>query len=192
MSAIDAKPRHHWFHVPFQIIVGAFCVYWYLHPPAPNKAVLILTGVTVVMALLDMGPTHKAVYLILVVCLMFIENHAINKERADYAREEASRREQENQRFLNIANELARSTRRSHEQFTATMSRFDENVKMITGGNSFCYLAFSNPRTAQSMLVAVHKGKYPLHDINIRIVDINKFLNANAPNQIGRASCREK
>src|ERR1700693_4859718 len=82
----------HWFHIPCQAIVAIFCVYWYWRIPAPNKAVLILIGVTVVMALLEMRTSHKAVYLLLVICLMFVENRAINKDRADLLREEASRR----------------------------------------------------------------------------------------------------
>ena len=75
MADTQAKqPATHWFHLPWQIIVSCICIYWYWHPPAPNKAVLILTGVTIVMALLEMRTSHKAIYLILVLCLMFIEN----------------------------------------------------------------------------------------------------------------------
>jgi hypothetical protein len=47
----------------------------------------------------------------------------------------------------------------------------------ITGGDSFCYLAFSLPdnEQSQSLITAVHKGEYPLYDVNIRIVDLDKF-----------------
>src|ERR1700722_14121252 len=98
----DAKVKERfvtWFHTPWQILVACFCVYWYRHPPVPNKAVLILTGVTVVMALLEMRSPQKAVYLILVLSLMFIENRAINSDRADATRAEDDRRKEEREKF---------------------------------------------------------------------------------------------
>ena len=48
----------------------------------------------------------------------------------------------------------------------------------ITGGDSFCYLAFQLPENCSNnnaMAVIVHKGEYPLYDVGIRIVDLAKF-----------------
>ena len=73
-------------------VESSFCIYWYWYPPAPNKAVLILTGVTVVMALLDMRPRLKAVYLVLVIWVMGIENRAINRDRVEANRARGSQK----------------------------------------------------------------------------------------------------
>ncbi len=47
----------------------------------------------------------------------------------------------------------------------------------VTGGDSFCYLAFSLPDdgSINAMLTAVHKGEFPLYDVSVRIVDLDKF-----------------
>ncbi len=146
---------NHWFHIPAQLVVLGFCIYWYFHLPLPNKAVLILTGVTVVMALLEMRPTNKAVYLLLVICLMFIENRAINKDHADLVASEEGRREEENARFETIVNGLRTSIDNGQRQFSATMNGAKEllnetrsiaelsekSLKNLTGGRSFPYIS---------------------------------------------------
>ncbi|HLA38048.1 MAG TPA: hypothetical protein VJZ02_06255 [Candidatus Brocadiales bacterium] len=50
-------------------------------------------------------------------------------------------------------------------------------VASVTGGDSFCYLVFSlgDGTTNMPPLVLVHQGKYPLYDVGIRIVDLEKF-----------------
>jgi hypothetical protein len=47
----------------------------------------------------------------------------------------------------------------------------------VTGGDSFCYLALSlGDEAANSPLLAVvHQGNYPLYDVQIRVVDLEKF-----------------
>jgi len=150
---VETEPGNHWFHTPWQIIVTSFCTYWYWHPPAPNKAVLVLTGVTVVMALLDMSTGHKAVYLLLVICLMFIENRAINKDRGDAAAAESQRRLAENKQFQTIADGITASIQASQGQFEATMQQAgkilgttqqvgklaQKNLESVTGGDSYAY-----------------------------------------------------
>ena len=98
-DAAGKMSTNHWLHIPAQVIVAGFCFYWYLHSPAPNKAVLILTGVTIVMALLGMHPGHKVVYLLLVICLMSIENRAINQDRAKFETAQTEARKEEKRSF---------------------------------------------------------------------------------------------
>lgn len=53
-----------------------------------------------------------------------------------------------------------------------------QNLYSITGGDSFCYLAFQLPDNCSdnsALLSIVHKGEYPLYDVSIRIVDLAKF-----------------
>jgi hypothetical protein len=101
------KSANHWIHIPTLLAVGSFCVYWwYWHKPVPGQAVLWLAGVAVIMTLWEMRPIHKTGYLLLVICLMFLENRAIHKDRADFAGDEASRRKDEREQFSKIGTSL--------------------------------------------------------------------------------------
>jgi hypothetical protein len=140
-----------WFHIPAQAVVLGFCIYWYFHSPVPNKAVLILTGVTVIIALLDMRPSHKAVYLLLVFALMFIENRAINKDHAKAVEAEDRRQKNEGDKFNEIASGLRVAIQQGQAQFDTTIGRANaildatqKNLLSITGGNSFAYVAPQN------------------------------------------------
>jgi hypothetical protein len=48
-----------------------------------------------------------------------------------------------------------------------------QNISTVTGGDSFCYVSFS-PIPSQGVLVvmAVHKGKFPLHSVEVAIDDL--------------------
>ncbi len=48
-------------------------------------------------------------------------------------------------------------------------------VSSVTGGDSFCYLDFTRTPAATTDLFLVHQGKYPLFDLTIRVVDVEKF-----------------
>ena len=178
---MEAKSANHWFHIPWQIIVASFCVYWYWHPPAPNKAVLILTGVTVVMALLDMSKGHKAVYLLLVICLMFIENRAINKDRSDAVAAEDGRRIDENKQFQNIANGIQAAITESDRHFAVTMGNMegmiteeDKNLLQTMGGRGYPFFLPTFPITAsETFPVKVfywNSKNIPLIDVNVDIM----------------------
>ena len=197
---VEARSKladHSWFHVPWQIIVAGLCTYWYWHPPTPNKAVLVLTGVTVFMALLEMRTSHKAVYLILVLCLMFIENRAINKDRADATTAEEERRKEERAEFKHIGTGIESAVQQSQQQFQVTVQQsqdqfnatlraeksnlaqtlggLKETVNAATGGEGFCYALVIPPGsvTANSPGLAsiIPKGKYPLTNVNALVTD---------------------
>jgi hypothetical protein len=165
---METKPANHWFHIPWQIVVAAFCLYWYWHPPAPNKAVLILTGITVVMALLEMSKVHKAVYLVLVICLMFIENRAINKDRADASQAEEGRRKEERDKFQSIADGIQASIANSDKEFAATMGRTNQVLLNVTGGDSFGFVV-PQPWGEQIPLLVWNHGDHPLTGVTITI-----------------------
>lgn len=179
MSEIEtSKPVRDWFHIPIQTTVAAFCLYWYWHAPAPNKAVLLLGGVAALMALVEMRPIHKAIYFALIVALMFVENRAIDKDRREFANAEASRRMDENQQFSNIASALKQSMTNNQMAFDATINKANqllglsrENVQTLTGAESYAYLAFV---PGQGFLAFPHKGQYPLYGVSARIVELGK------------------
>ena len=52
-----------------------------------------------------------------------------------------------------------------------------EIVGLVTGGDSFCYMAVSsiNPAKNIGLLVFVQEGKDPLYGVEARIVDLQKF-----------------
>ncbi len=52
-----------------------------------------------------------------------------------------------------------------------------EIAQSIIGGDSFCYLSVSPLKQPddQALLTLVHQGKYPLYDLGVRIVDVDKF-----------------
>lgn len=52
-----------------------------------------------------------------------------------------------------------------------------ENSMFVTGGNSFCYVIFTKPdvQSNSSLIMLMSDGKYPLYDVNVRIVDLAKF-----------------
>lgn len=50
-------------------------------------------------------------------------------------------------------------------------------AQSITGGDSFAYITptFLMGSSKSALLTLVHQGEYPLYDLNIRIVDLDKF-----------------
>jgi len=57
----------------------------------------------------------------------------------------------------------------------ATLSQ--QIAHSVTGGESYCYLAFSLPdsNSTNSLMTVVHQGKFPLYDVSIRLVDLAAF-----------------
>ncbi len=53
-----------------------------------------------------------------------------------------------------------------------------QNIETVTGGDSFCY-AFI--KASWPYFSVVHRGKYPLYDVNIRVVDVEKFETIRPP-----------
>jgi hypothetical protein len=202
-SEQSEKPIPNWFHFPIQFVALAFFVYWHWHPPAPNKAVLALAAVAALMVLAGMRPLHKAIYFVVIMALVFTENHAINKDRADFARDESSRRKEENQQFSDIGTAITNNVQQlldhSDSEFARTMAGSDaimsgvaDNIKTQTGGNSFAFVTFTAepaqafemhwnnflaPKGEPYFLVSVTShGKYPLRGTHAIMMDDERRL----------------
>lgn len=200
---IKAIPN--WFHFLIQIGAAVWLIYWHWHPPAPNKAVLALAAVAALMVLADMLPIHKAIYLVIIIALVFTENRAIDKDRADFARDEAGRRQEENQKFSDIGTAVTNNVQKlldhSDSEFSQTMARSDaimsgvvDSIKTQTGGNSFAFIDFTAeparafemhwndfvaPRGEPYFLVSVTShGKYPLRGTHAIMMDAERRLAA--------------
>jgi hypothetical protein len=71
--------------VSFQLVIAVAYLWLCWHFPGPGKALLWLTVSAVLMTVSGTGPSHKAVWLLLVFALMFLENKSIDKDRAENA-----------------------------------------------------------------------------------------------------------
>ena len=144
--------RSKWFHGVLQIITIALCGWWWFVVPAPGKAVLALTIVAVIMTIESLTGRQRAIWLVLIFALAFVENRAINRDRQKFADDEAGRRENENKQFskigdsikTNVQNLLDHSDQQFHQtvtkqssQFAATMRKTQTNIDEITGGDSY-------------------------------------------------------
>lgn len=112
---------HRLFHNFFQLPVALLYWYWCYHLPAPGKAVLALTVVAVIMTLVEMTAGHKTLWLLLVFCLVSLENKSINQDRANYAHEQSEARKQEQKEFKAIASRLESVISQNESAFDATM-----------------------------------------------------------------------
>ncbi len=173
-SGEEKKPVSHWFHFGLQAVVGACLLYWHWNPPPPNKAVLALAACAALMVFAAMRPIHKAIYFVLIVMLVLTESHAIDKDRRDFALDEASRREQENTKFQAIANGIQGAITDSDTNFKATMDSVNNATNMVTGGDTFCYLSLEPALNGFGMDI-IKVGKYPLRFRRVTIENQTMF-----------------
>ena len=75
-----------------------------------------------------------------------------------------------------ISQSVGIATKKSIEEINAAVSNArKEMVATITGGDSFCYIAFGSLSSSNvAFLTLVQQGQYPLYDISIRIVDLDR------------------
>jgi len=61
-----------------------------------------------------------------------------------------------------------------------------EIVKLVTGGDSFCYLTIMSldPLTNSGILTIVHQGDHPIYDVSARIVDLQKMKTIEKKNKM--------
>lgn len=107
------KRAPHWYHFPILAITAALLTYWLRRPPVPNRAVLALAAVAALMVLADMRPIHKALYFVLVLGLVIVENNAITKEHDDFEKDRLAA----NCQFNQIASDLKLSMQENRDKF---------------------------------------------------------------------------
>jgi hypothetical protein len=75
-----------------------------------------------------------------------------------------------------IGDELAKRKEISDiaNQLSSLQQQGEIAKRLVTGGDSYCYLNALGAGDVQD-LVLVHQGDYPLYDLQIRIVDLEKF-----------------
>lgn len=64
---------------------------------------------------------------------------------------------------------------RANKILTSLEQRTAAIFNQISGGNSFCFASFSKNYLDENYLSISHQGSYPLYDLTIRVVDLDKF-----------------
>ena len=161
--------------------LGCYCVYqlWpQVWPHIPGIAIAVLGVEAVIITLRagheKFGKAEQVMWLAIAFVLFFVEVRTTIRDRNERDREQATERQAENQQFRNIADSLGFSIKKSQAQFNATMLGLSENLKTVTGGDSFCFLTLAG-NDPSPLLLVVSQGKYPLHDVGVRLVDLQKF-----------------
>ncbi|MGH9739297.1 MAG: hypothetical protein ACRD4X_12040 [Candidatus Acidiferrales bacterium] len=156
---------------------------WY-PPVGVFIALLALMSVLVPIFrdLATMGQREKALRTVIFFALVLLEIRSIYFDRAKHDREEASVRLTQLEGFKSIADGINTTSMQNQQQFASTMKRSDEimqgvqdSINSVTGGDSYAYVVFGNLERAGALISVAHGGKYPLHDVDARITDPNKF-----------------
>lgn len=146
----------------------------------------VLGASAAVMSIRDMQHTLKFLWTVVIFALLIVELRAIDKDRTQYANEQAQIRKEERNSFSAIADGIRTAIQNSQNQFQATTDRSNkildqtantarlstESIKTMTGGDSFCYLDLVSVTATGGIPTIIQKGRYPLYDVTARIVDI--------------------
>jgi hypothetical protein len=138
------------------------------HPwPGLFIAILGFVGVLVPFFrdLSKIGRRERALWTAVMFTLVTLEIRSLKLAANDFEND----RKEQNSRFGQIADGLQTTIRNNQTQFDATMQGMrtlaalaSDNVKTVTGGDSFCYMVFNGD---SDVPVIVHVGKYPLYGV---------------------------
>jgi flagellar biosynthesis GTPase FlhF len=105
-------------------------------------------------------------------------------ESQEELRKTAEEQTQEQRGLRQQSDEIARLNREIAEAQTELRLKSDEVAELnkttaasVTGGDSYCYVQFINSLNGlvNGRMMVIHQGKFPLYDVQIRIVDLDKF-----------------
>ena len=74
-----------------------------------------------------------------------------------------------------VDNNLEKIEKRANDIFDNLGLKTALIFSQITGGNSFCFASLSQNHLGERNLSITHQGDYPLYDLTIRVVDLDKF-----------------
>jgi len=183
---VRAHLRRHWFFDLVQFAAIPLIFVWWHNLPSPGFAIGVLAVLAAVMSVQsDMRGWQRAAWILLFGAFLAVEFRAITKDRVDAALADAEKRASENAQFLTIIKGLIDSNQQSQKQFQATMSglnttvdRVGDSIKTQTGGDSFAFVTFT-PQPNQQFIVAItSRGRYPLREVRITMVDEERRLQA--------------
>jgi hypothetical protein len=197
---LRAPVEYTWMLAVIQGLALIFSSYFLYSPPTSGISVAALGLVAVIMAIRveeKWGRTERVAWLILATVLMMVEVRAIQQEHDIHDREQAAVRRDEREQFQKIANNLTEVLKQNQNHFLQTVQQLSlvskkqgqvvnlaiDSINATTGGDSYCYFLTGG----NGLLALVTEGKFPLYDVSVRAVDLDKFdaiLNAQrAQNQ---------
>jgi hypothetical protein len=178
----------------YSFIVLSFLGFLWLarHLPAPGYAITAMAVIAGVMALRpDMGGWEKSLWFVILLLFAGIEIRAISRDRKEQTKTFSDIAAQlkvtvnQGTKALSALNETIKEGR---THFDSTISGLTDSIKTQTGGDSFCYLEFSQALNDVGGMTLVKVGKYPLRGVSARITDaaktaaaVNEFLKTNPP-----------
>jgi len=148
---------------------------WSYHPPVGVFiAMLAVLGVLVPMIREKVGRREKAVWTVVMFVLLLLELKSIYQDRNEHEQEQANARNLELQNFDKVGNGITEAIRQNQQNFNSVMANTDTLLKANLGGDSFCFMLFEPGLLewkGQAVPEFAHKGKYPLYDVNVLIID---------------------
>lgn len=78
-------------------------------------------------------------------------------------------------RQAKVEDNLEKIEKRASDILNSLEARTALIFNQIGGGNSFCYVVLSQNYLGESNMMVNHQGDYPLYDLTIRVVDLDKF-----------------
>jgi hypothetical protein len=154
MEKPEKSPSRNWRFVSWLCILAfvSLGIWWMVYLPTVGKGGLFLAIGATLMPLFweKIGTVARMSWIAMLFLLLAVEYRAIDKDRADFVRDEASRRKEENQKFSDIGESITTNVQKlldhSELEFAATMARSDrilngvnDTVKTETGGDSYLW-----------------------------------------------------
>jgi len=142
-------------------VIGAS--YWVQRPPSSGITIVAVGFVAIVMTVRAQGwkLIERIVWLVLATLLSLAAIRAVQREDYQHDQEVGETRKEETAHFETVL--LQNQT-----QFQKTVSGLAEDIKAITGVDSFCYFTLTSSGQIPTL---VHQGKYTLYDLDARFVD---------------------
>ena len=163
--------------------IASLCLHFreYIFPPPPGYSVAALGVFAVVMTLVlpkEPNKSQRVAWIVGACVLTVFEMWAISHDRKV---QEAN--------FNTITGGLTNTLNESKEALQKANANLEtteqvaqltrENLESITGGESYCVLAFV---PGQGFLVFIHKGEFPLYGVAARIVTLDQDAKLNGQN----------
>jgi hypothetical protein len=179
----------------------AVTIFWFFDIPETGKAVALLGGVAVFLALRgeikEIHGSEKIIWTLIVFVLLWTELKAIDKDHKINADKEAAARAEQLANFRAIGNGINTTIKQSQQQFDASMGKANqlldstqkvsnlaqENLATITGkGSHPCIVPQSHAagRDGAIPLVVWNRGVVPLTGVEIRLLSQSEFLDGES------------
>src|SRR5260370_26094569 len=122
------------------------CIFWMIHLPSAGKAIGVLGGAGVIVALRGekLSVPHKILWAVVTLCLLVIEVRAIDKDRAEQSRDRLAELKKQDVANEATIREIVQANKQemsqNQSQFNETLSQMNALTTRLTGGDAYCYL----------------------------------------------------